>query len=202
MPKLIYCATSNLDKLREFRLALAGLYQVEQVPHLKDLPQPEETGSTFAENAAIKALYYSNNFPEPVFADDSGIEVDALNGEPGVRSARYSGENATNESNNQLLLQRMRDVPDRAARFVCVIALAEKGKLIREFRGAVEGELLDAPRGTHGFGYDPLFYFPPFGCSFGEATDEQKNLVSHRAQALRQMVAYLEQKSIQRPESY
>ena len=124
--------------------------------------------------------------------DDSGLEVDALGGAPGVYSARFAGPHATDEANNQLLLDRMRGVTDRTARFVCVVALAKSGRLVRTFRGEVEGRLLEAPRGANGFGYDPLFFYPPFGCTFGEAPLERKMEVSHRAQALRKMRAFLD----------
>jgi XTP/dITP diphosphohydrolase len=126
-----------------------------------------------------------------VFADDSGLEVDALGGAPGVHSARFAGPQATDEDNNNLLLSRLRGIENRAARFVCVIALVRSGQLIRTFHGKVEGRIIDAPRGPHGFGYDPLFFYEPFGCTFGEASDEKKMQVSHRAQALRAMFDYL-----------
>ncbi|HZO57962.1 MAG TPA: RdgB/HAM1 family non-canonical purine NTP pyrophosphatase [Bryobacteraceae bacterium] len=188
---ILYCATSNPGKLREFQLAaerLAGpQLQVEIVPGLDALEPPQETGTTFAENAALKAIHYSLPAPGPVFADDSGLAVDALGGAPGVYSARYAGPAATDADNNSLLLKRMRGLANRKARFVCVIALAERGKLIETFTGVVEGELLEAPRGAGGFGYDPLFYFPPFACTLAEATPEQKLLVSHRGQALKQL---------------
>ena len=187
----LYCATSNPGKAREFQLAaerLAGpQLQVEIVPGLDALEPPQETGTTFAENAALKAIYYSLSAPGPVFADDSGLAVDALGGAPGVYSARYAGPAATDADNNSLLLKQMRGLANRKAQFVCVIALAERGKLIETFTGVVEGELLEAPRGTGGFGYDPLFYFPPFACTLAEATPEQKLLVSHRGQALKQL---------------
>jgi len=153
---------------------------------------PDEHGSTFEENARLKALYYGALESGYVFADDSGLEVDALGGEPGVHSARFAGPNATDQDNNALLLSRLRGVENRTARFVCVIALAREGQIVRTFRGAVEGRIIDEPRGAHGFGYDPLFYYEPFSCTFGEATDEQKMQVSHRAQALRAMVAFLD----------
>lgn len=191
----LYCATSNLDKVREFRHALAAFYSVQQVRRFQEVAAPEETGATFEDNAALKAIYYSKFTDELVFADDSGLEVDALGGEPGVRSARYSGEHGSNEENNRLVLERMRGVTDRSARFVCVIALARKGELIQTFRGTVEGELLEEPRGDEGFGYDPLFYYPPFRCSFGEATLDQKSTVSHRGRALEAIRAYLERAS-------
>jgi XTP/dITP diphosphohydrolase len=189
---MVYCATGNPGKLREFQLAAAqeGI-QVETVPGLADLPPCEETGTTFEANAILKAEYYGRLTPGLLFADDSGLEVDALGGAPGVYSARFAGPGATDRANNQLLLEKMRGVPGRAARFVCVIALADGGRAIETFRGAVEGAILEEPRGPHGFGYDPLFYYPPFGCSFGEAAPERKLTVSHRGAALRALFRHL-----------
>ena len=188
----VYCATGNPGKLREFRLAgeLLGI-EVEPLPGITSLIAPEETGGTFEENACIKASYYSSFAPGPLFSDDSGLEVDALGGEPGVYSARYAGEHATDDENNRLVLQRLGETADRRARFVCVIALAEAGRILKTFRGTVEGEMLRAARGPGGFGYDPLFYYAPFGCSFGEVDGERKFAVSHRGHALRQMLRYL-----------
>lgn len=188
----LYCATTNAGKLREFQVALRDSVPLESLPGLESIAPPEETGLTFEENAAQKALYYSKFCDGYLFADDSGLEVDALQGAPGVYSARFAGPNATDAANNELLLDRMGGVTQRAARFVCVIALAESGRLVHAFRGEVEGELLEAPRGTGGFGYDPLFFFPPFGCTFGEAPLDRKMEVSHRSQALRQMREYLD----------
>ncbi len=188
----VYCATGNPGKLREFRLAgeLLGI-EVEPLPGITSLIAPEETGGTFEENACIKASYYSSFAPGPLFSDDSGLEVGALGGEPGVYSARYAGEHATDDENNRLVLQRLGETADRRARFVCVIALAEAGRILKTFRGTVEGEMLRAARGPGGFGYDPLFYYAPFGCSFGEVDGERKFAVSHRGNALRQMLRYL-----------
>ena len=138
-----------------------------------------------------KALYYSKYCDEYLFVDDSGLEVDALGGEPGVRSARYAGPDATDAANNRLVIERMRGVEERAARFVCVVALARAGRVVRTFQGVVEGRLLNEPRGANGFGYDPLFFYPPFGCTFGEAPLERKMEVSHRSQALSAMGDYL-----------
>jgi len=185
---IVYCATSNPGKLREFQLA-APDFDVRQLP--RPVPPPEETGSTFEENAIGKAEYYGGFVDGYLFADDSGLEVDALGGAPGVHSARYAGPEATDADNNALLLQRMAGHTDRTARFVCVIALIKGGKLIHIFRGEVEGHILDAPHGSGGFRYDPLFYYPPFGCTFGEAFIGDKMLVSHRAQALEAMFTYL-----------
>jgi XTP/dITP diphosphohydrolase len=188
----IRCATSNLGKLREFRIAAEnlGFGEIEILPldGLKSIAPPEEEGETFEENAIEKALYYSVFCEEPLFADDSGLEVDALGGEPGVFSARYAGPSATDRDNNRLLLERVKDKQDRTARFVCVIALAQRGKLLATFRGAVEGRIIDEERGAHGFGYDPMFYYEPFGCTFGEADAERKMGVSHRGAALLAML--------------
>ena len=188
----VYCATGNPGKLREFQLA-APDFEVQRLP--VSLPAPEETGDTFEANAAEKAIAYGKHVSGYLFADDSGLEVDALGGDPGVRSARYAGEHAGDQANNALLLERMRGFENRTARFVCVIALVKDGMLVKTFRGAVEGRILDRPRGTGGFGYDPLFFYEPFGCTFGEASIKQKMTVSHRAQALDAMFAYLRELS-------
>jgi XTP/dITP diphosphohydrolase len=187
----LFCATTNSGKLREFQMALDNSFQVESLPGLASIQPCEETGVTFEENAIQKALYYSKHTDQYLFVDDSGLEVDALGGAPGVYSARFAGPHATDAANNQLLLDRMQGFSDRAARFVCVVALAESGRLLRTFRGEVEGLLTAAPQGSNGFGYDPLFFYPPFGCSFGEAPLNRKMEVSHRSKALRAMREYL-----------
>jgi XTP/dITP diphosphohydrolase len=188
----VYCATSNPGKLREFQLA-APDFDLRQLP--RPVAPPDETGATFEENAIGKAEYYGAFIDGYLFADDSGLEVDALGGAPGVHSARYAASHlngeATDADNNALLLQRLTGATDRRARFVCVIALVKDGKLVRTFRGAVEGRILEAPRGSGGFGYDPLFYYEAFGRTFGEAPIGDKMLVSHRAQALEAMFIYL-----------
>ena len=188
----LYCATGNAGKLREFRMAASlAPVEIELLPAFRDLPACIEDGATFEENAILKARHYGEHTPDLLFADDSGLEVDALGGAPGVYSARFSGPHATDEANNRLLLEKLRGVQNRTARFVCVIALVESGRLRGVFRGAVEGRIIDDARGAGGFGYDPLFYYPPFGCTFGEATDEQKFSVSHRGQALLAMLRTL-----------
>jgi XTP/dITP diphosphohydrolase len=189
----LYCATGNAGKLREFRMAAqAAPVEIELLPNYRGLPECIEDGATFDANAVKKALHYGPHAPGLLFADDSGLEVDALNGAPGVYSARYSGQGATDSSNNRLLLDRMRGVTNRAARFVCRIALVEGARLMSVYAGAVEGVLLEEERGTGGFGYDPLFWVPAFGCTFGEATSEQKFALSHRGQALRAMLTWLQ----------
>jgi len=179
----LYCATKNPGKLQEF--------EAEPLPGLADIPACDETGTTFEANAIEKALYYSQFTPEYVFADDSGLAVDALDGAPGVYSARFAGPDTTDARNNALLIEKLRGVVNRTARYVCVIALARGGKLIGTFRGEAEGAIVDDARGANGFGYDPYFYYPPFGCTFGEATHEQKQGVSHRGAALRAMRSFL-----------
>jgi XTP/dITP diphosphohydrolase len=182
----LYCATGNPGKLREFRMASP------EIEPLLGIPPCEETGSSFEENAVQKALYYSNFVEDGiVFADDSGLEVEALGHAPGIYSARYAGPTATNKENNRLLLANLSGIQNRAARFVCVVALARRGRLIQTFRGEVSGEILTELRGTEGFGYDPLFFYPPFGKSFGEIPDEDKFSVSHRGIALMCMLDYL-----------
>jgi len=188
----LYCATGNPGKLREFRMAALGNpVEIELLSAYREIPPCVEDGATFEENAAIKALHYAPHAPGPLFADDSGLEVDALGGAPGVYSARYSGPQATDESNNRLLLEKLRGVENRRARFVCAIALAEGGRIRSLYRAAVEGFIVDEPRGAAGFGYDPLFHCPALGCTFGEATDDRKFSLSHRGKALRAMLSEL-----------
>jgi len=188
----VYCATGNPGKLREFRSAAQQFsIEIRELPGLAQLPPCEETGRTFEENAILKARYYGKRAPGLLFADDSGLEVDALDGAPGVISARYAGPGATDAMNNALLLGNMRGRENRRARFVCVIALVNRGELLRTFRGTVEGEILEAPRGTGGFGYDPVFYYPPYARSLGEVSLEEKMAVSHRGQALKALFRYL-----------
>jgi XTP/dITP diphosphohydrolase len=194
------CATGNPGKLREFRMA-AGLapVDIELLPGFTQIEPCVEDGRTFEENAAIKARHYGRHTSGLLFADDSGLEVDALDGAPGVFSARFSLLHPpvegpplpVDEANNRLLLKKLRGVENRSARFVCAIALVEDGQLRGVWRGAVEGTINGEARGRGGFGYDPLFYCPPVGCTFGEATEEQKFAVSHRGQALRKMIAAL-----------
>lgn len=190
----VRCATGNAGKLAEFRMAAAALGHPEMeilpLDGMKNLPVCEEDGETFEENAIKKALHYSAYCSEFLFADDSGLAVDALGGAPGVRSARFSPE-GTDEANNRLLLERLAGAADRRARFVCVIALARQGRLLATFRGEAEGVILHAPAGTQGFGYDPLFLYPPLGRTFAELDAETKMQVSHRGAALRQLFDYL-----------
>jgi XTP/dITP diphosphohydrolase len=186
---MIYAATSNAGKLREMLLArsesgITGL-DICPLPGLRGLPTPQEDGATFEENATLKALYYSQHTHEPLLAEDSGLEVEALGGDPGVRSARYAGEAATDAENNARLLVELNGISDRRACFVSAVVLALQGEVLSVARGTVEGQILEAPRGNEGFGYDPLFFYPAFGCAFGEVSAHRKFQVSHRGNALR-----------------
>jgi XTP/dITP diphosphohydrolase len=179
-------ATSNPGKLREF--AFEGL-DVVQIP---PVDAPDEDGETFEENAAIKAIEYSRRFEGLVTADDSGLMVDALGGAPGVHSARWAGDDA---ANNRKLVESMRGQTNRAARYVCVIAVAESGRLLASFRGEVEGVIVDQPRGQGGFGYDPYFFYPPMGKTMAEMTPAEKRQISHRHRALEQLAAWIENRA-------
>lgn len=195
MTKLLI-ATTNAGKVVEIAALLADLKC--EVIGLTDLPQPlpevEETGTTFAANALLKAEYYHAQTGLLALADDSGLEVDALDGRPGVYSARYAGAGASDAAKVEKLLEELRDVPaaQRTARFVCTIALV--GPTIREtFTGTCPGIIADAPRGTNGFGYDPVFIEPASGRTFAELTRAEKAALSHRGQALKQVKDWLRQ---------
>lgn len=181
----ILLASRNPGKVREVQALLPPTVEVVPVSAYPGIPEVEETGDTFEANAALKAETVSRLTGLPTLADDSGLVVDALGGEPGVRSARLAGDTATDAQNNTLLLQRMAGRTDRAARFVCVLAWARPGMPTVCFRGETEGVLLTAPRGENGFGYDPLFFSPDLGKSFAEASGEEKGAISHRGRALR-----------------
>ena len=190
----LFVASSNEGKLREYRALASGVsLELALLPNFAALPRYEEGSSTFAENAAGKALHYSRLFPELVVADDSGLVVPALGGAPGVLSARYAGPGASDEDRYRKLLAEMRDRKgaSRRARFVCVLALAKAGAPIGLFSAAADGEILEAPRGDHGFGYDPVFFFPAMGKSYAELSPEEKNQHSHRGIAFRKALHFL-----------
>jgi XTP/dITP diphosphohydrolase len=184
---VLVVATTNQGKLREIRELLAGLpVDVRTLTDFPPVAAPEETGATFAENARQKALYYAAATGQLTVAEDSGLEVDAMGGAPGVQSARFGGEESTYPEKFALIY----DALDRAgvatspARFVCALALADSDRVLFESRGTVEGEIVREPRGEGGFGYDPIFFYPPFGCTLAEV-GERKSSVSHRGAALR-----------------
>ena len=201
----LFAATTSQGKLRDFRTAAqAHGIEIDPLPALGTIPAPEEDGATFAANATLKAVYYSRFAPGClVVADDSGLEVDVLNGAPGVRSARFAADSGLVDSpdandntdvwNNMLLLQRLAGVPaeQRTARYRCVLVAARNGEALHRAEGAVEGVILDAPRGTGGFGYDPLFYLPTLERSMAEIDLETKLSLSHRGRALEALLPML-----------
>jgi len=192
----LYVASSNPGKLREYR-ALAepagASVDLAFIPIFDSLAVYEEIWPTFAENAAGKALHFSQFAEGVVIADDSGLVVPALGGAPGVLSARYAGPGASDAERLQKLLGEMRGKKgeDRRARFVCVVAVAESGKMRGLFSASAEGILLDEPRGHDGFGYDPIFFFPALGKTYAEISREEKNLHSHRGKAFRKAIDFL-----------
>ncbi len=198
-PVKLYLASSNRGKLREYRALVEGaslpslLSELELLPGFVALPTFEENAPTFAENAAGKALHYSRFQEEPVFADDSGLVVSALGGAPGVHSARYAGAHATNAQRIGRLLNVMHDLKgkERKAHFVCAITLARRGRALAVVTNRVDGEILESARGTGGFGYDPVFYFPVLKKTFAELTGMEKNQHSHRGKAFRTLLAAL-----------
>ncbi|HXE74036.1 MAG TPA: RdgB/HAM1 family non-canonical purine NTP pyrophosphatase [Candidatus Xenobia bacterium] len=192
----LFLASSNRGKLRELAgLAAAEGFQLESLRDYERLPKFPENEPSFALNALEKALHYSRMADGLVVADDSGLAVDALAGRPGVRSARYAGPQATDEDNNRKLLEELRGLPEekRTARYVCVLALARRTRILAIFSAACEGRILEAPRGKGGFGYDPLFFFPPLGKAMAELEVAEKNRYSHRGQAFAKLLAYLKQ---------
>lgn len=211
MPRTLYAATTNPGKLRDFSIAAAAAeILIEALLGLDTLPAPDENAPTFVGNACIKAEYYSRlasheGTPLLVLADDSGLEVDALHGAPGVRSARYAedagyepeaasslsfsaGANLPDQRNNLYLLKTMGGMAQRTARYRCVLAVAQSGAILLTAEGTVEGEILMAPRGSGGFGYDPLFYIPERGCTMAEISLDEKHSLSHRGRAFRALL--------------
>ncbi len=187
-------ATTNQGKVREIKSFLEDLpIAIQSLKELGQLNPFSETGKTFDENARGKSLFYSMNWEGLTLAEDSGLEIEALRGEPGILSARYSGEQTTDEKNNQKVLDRMKDVPSekRKAQFVSCMVLSQKGEVIKEIKESVEGSISFEEKGTHGFGYDPLFYYPPLRKTFAELLQEEKNKVSHRGQALKKLKEFL-----------
>jgi XTP/dITP diphosphohydrolase len=194
IPDKILIATTNQGKVQEIRNLVKGLpalfLSLSEVPRI---PEVVEDGATFEENALKKARVMAYSTGIVTLADDSGLCVDALDGRPGVHSARYAGDNASDEERYLRLLEEMADVPDpaRSARFVCVLALVAPDGEEKLFRGVCEGRITRDPQGSSGFGYDPIFYFEEAGCTFAEMDRESKNRVSHRGRALRQFAEFL-----------
>jgi XTP/dITP diphosphohydrolase len=195
MISTIYLASNNPGKLTEFKQAAAALgIEIQLLPGIDNLPACLEDGRTFEANAQKKALYYSRFVEGPVFADDSGLCVDALGGAPGVHSARFAGPKADDAANNRKLLSKLAGFPQEqwSAHYVCVIALAERGQILTMVEGRAEGLIQQKPCGTGGFGYDPYFFYAPLGKTFAQLSVEQKFLVSHRGKAFRKLLDYLQ----------
>jgi len=198
LPKKLYLASSNPGKLQEF-LAISSAntpaiaLRIELLPGFSNLSAFPEDAPTFAENAAGKALHASTITSDAVCADDSGLVVAVLGGAPGVYSARYAGPGASAAANTAKLLAALagKTGKDRQAHFACALAVARQGRVLAVITNRVDGEILDAPRGTAGFGYDPVFYFPPLGKGFAELSGDEKNLHSHRGKAFRRLLQVL-----------
>jgi XTP/dITP diphosphohydrolase len=191
----LLAATNNKGKLREFRNLLEGVDDDLEVIGPDDvggIPDVEEDGTTFEENACKKALSASNAASIAAFADDSGLVVEALNGEPGIHSARYAGENATNEERITKLLKNLEGCENRNAKFVCVIAIANDGDILATFEGEVKGTIIDTPRGEGGFGYDPIFIPEGFDKTFAELDASVKDKISHRGRAIQKAIEFCE----------
>jgi XTP/dITP diphosphohydrolase len=180
-------ATRNAHKTREIQRILGAAFAVSDLSAYPETPETVESGKTFEENAVLKATTVSRQLPGLVVADDSGLEVEALEGAPGIYSARYAGQNATDKENIDKLLAELARIEGakRSARFRCAIALAREGKLLGTFEGIVAGTIVDSPRGRGGFGYDPVFMPTEFGKTFGQLSPTEKDRVSHRARALK-----------------
>ncbi len=196
----ILIATANVGKAREFREMLGGdRFEWSDLSSYAKIPVVDETGKTFRANACLKASYYATKLNSWALADDSGLVVDALDGSPGVLSARWAERNGSGKGdadNNATLLKQLADVPDgkRTARFMCALALADaQGRIVLTSQDAVEGVMLRSPRGSNGFGYDPLFYFPELGKTTAELEPDVKHSISHRGKALRRLKALMEQ---------
>jgi len=196
MPRLAV-ATTNRGKLREIAEMLKGLpFEIVTLADWPDIAAPEENGRTFAENARLKALYYAAHTGELTVAEDSGLEIDELGGAPGIESASFGGPDSSYAEKFDLIYSRLRangpgDAAGSPARSVCALALVRDGRILFESRGVVEGRIAPEPRGSGGFGYDPIFFYPPFGCTLAEAGD-RKAAVSHRGEAFRALRGFLE----------
>lgn len=187
-------ATTNPHKVREIRGILADApVRLAELSDFPAVPEPEETGTTFQENARLKALYYADVHGMTTVAEDSGLVVDALDGEPGVRSARFLRPDASYQERFAEIYRRLagRPAAARTARFVCALAVARGGEVLFEARGTVEGEISESPRGSGGFGYDPIFYYPPYRGTFGEVAEDRKLEVAHRGVAFRKLADWL-----------
>lgn len=190
MVNILVLATRNTGKVREFKAILKNFpVKIKCLNDFGPIPEAQEDGETFDENAYKKALFTAKVLGLPAIADDSGLVVDALNGAPGVRSARYAGDKATDEENIRKLLKELKGKKNRKAAFECVLSIAVPTGAALTYEGRCEGEIVTTPVGKSGFGYDPVFYYPPYGKTFAEISIEEKNMVSHRGTALREFAS-------------
>lgn len=190
----IVVATTNPGKLREIHTILGGAaIDVVGLDAFPSIREPEETGETFEDNARLKALYYAAHTRQLTVAEDSGLEIDALDGEPGVRSARFLGQEASYPERFAEIMRKLDARPERprGARFVAALAVADAGRVLFETRGTIEGEIAREARGNAGFGYDPIFFYPPYGCTLAEVTQDDKIAVAHRGHAFRALAQWL-----------
>jgi XTP/dITP diphosphohydrolase len=198
--RALLLATTNPGKIREIREILADLpLELSTLDQFPDILEPEETGATFAENARLKALYYADKTGLPAVADDSGIEIEALGNAPGIHSARWHGTDYPAKFAAIYRELAARGLTTSRARFVAHIALAHEGRVLFEATGTVEGQIAPEPRGTRGFGYDPIFFYPPYGCTLAEVEGGKKAAVSHRGLAFRQLRDWLAEKAFNLP---
>ncbi len=196
---LLVVATTNPGKIREIRHVLDGSgLDLRTLADYPSVPEPEETGATFFENARLKALYYAAHTGELTVAEDSGLVIDGLDGEPGVNSARYLGDTVTYPERFQHIYRELaaRGRLDSPARFICALALARGGEILFEAEGRVEGRIAPEPRGTNGFGYDPIFFYPAYGRTLAEVDNDRKLAVAHRGHAFRQLREHLSQHTV------
>ena len=190
--RTLVVATTNRHKLVEIARILDGLgCAIDPIAAHADVPEPEETGATFAENARLKALHYGRLVLHLTVADDSGLEIDGLDGEPGIRSARFNGATYPEKFDAIYARLRARSALASPARFVCAVAAAEHGRIVFEATGTIAGRIAEAPAGDGGFGYDPIFFYPPYGCTLAEVSADRKSVVSHRGRAFRKLGVFL-----------
>jgi XTP/dITP diphosphohydrolase len=198
--KRLVIASTNRGKIREIEALLAGTpFDLVTLDAWPGVDAPEEVGATFDENARAKALYYAGATGELTVAEDSGLEIEAMDGAPGVESARFGGAAASYPDKFKRIYDtlKVKGAFDSPARFVCALALASGGRVLFESRGTIEGRIAPEPKGAGGFGYDPIFFYPPFGCTLGEASAERKAAVSHRGHAFRALKEFLDRRPVQ-----
>lgn len=191
----LYLATQNKHKIEELSALLAGRFFVKSINELGQVDDIPETGKTIAENSHQKAAFIAEKYGVVCLSDDSGLEVNALQGAPGVYSARYAGNQKNDVDNVQLLLKNLQNAPDRSARFVTVLTFHHQGEFV-QFEGEIKGQIIDCPRGSQGFGYDPIFVPNGFSLTFAEMSMEQKNSIAHRAMALQKFLKFIDESTI------